>query len=87
MKRTRDQLELDLALVLKYTNDSYHANPTDTGIKVGEAIGRLKEDLFGSIDECEVCGGAKGGEPGNENYIRVQGGYVLMCDSCRDERD
>lgn len=33
-------------------------------------------------DACEVCKGAKGGTPGNENILVVNGKPVVVCDYC-----
>jgi hypothetical protein len=37
------------------------------------------------VDACQVCHGAKGGVPGNENIVTVDGKKVVMCDYCTSE--
>jgi len=39
---------------------------------------QLRVPRPGTTDACQFCGGAKGGEPGNENLI----GGVTICDDC-----
>ena len=34
------------------------------------------------LDSCEICKGAKGGVPGNENIIDYQGRKIVVCDYC-----
>ena len=81
--RKRNEIENDLTFVLGYINDSYTANPSQRGVDVGEAFGRLTKDLLvDSRDDCDVCDGTRGGTPGNENLIRVDGEFVSMCDYC-----
>jgi hypothetical protein len=36
-----------------------------------------------ALDKCEICKGAKGGTPGNENIINGQ----IVCDYCHAEMD
>ena len=81
--RRRSSIENDLAFVLNYINDTYTDNPTQRGVYVGEAFERLTKDVL--IDDCDICEGAKGGIPGNENLIRVDGEFVSMCDYCHSD--
>jgi hypothetical protein len=37
------------------------------------------------LDNCEICKGQKGGEPGNENIITIDNKPVIMCDYCHAE--
>ena len=37
------------------------------------------------LDKCEICHGARGGVPGNENVIEGGSGPVIMCDYCHAE--
>ncbi len=83
--RKRSHIENDLEFVLNYINDMYARDPNQRGVYVGEAIGRLKHDLLTDLkDTCEVCEGTRGGLPGNENLVRIDGEFVSMCDYCHE---
>lgn len=84
--RRRSEIENDLAFVLNYINDVYTNNPTQRGIYVGEALNRLTKDVLSDFkDDCDVCEGARGGIPGNENLIRIDGEFTSMCDYCHTD--
>ena len=42
----------------------------------------LEDELDKELDMCEVCGGAEGGVPGNENVVDG----VVVCDYCDTKR-
>lgn len=52
-----------------------------------EKIAHVRKQFASEIarDACEICHGAKGGEPGNENIVPIDGKETVMCDYCHAE--
>ena len=65
-------------------------NDSDTtGAPEGTDAGSLtdKENLdivraIHEVDACEFCHGTKGGVPGNENILTIDGVKMIACDYC-----
>lgn len=71
----------------------YKVTLTDRGAAVAQRLQAARERMLGELaddiyrflglaeterDECQVCGGRKGGIPGNENVVEG----IVMCDYC-----
>lgn len=83
MKRRKEALLGDLALINSYLNLTLNLASPSFAILTGEALQRIREDLDNLMDNCEVCGGTQGGLPGSERLVRVsEEDYKNMCRQC-----
>lgn len=80
-KRERALIESDLLQILEYLNDNYDGSQRATW--VGEAFGRIKDDLISENENpCDNCEGPVSGEG---NLVRQAGEWILLCEQCHQD--
>ena len=79
--RTLHEIEADLLSILNYLNDTFDGSRR--GVKVGEALGRISDDLIDGKQGCADCGVPIDVMKDEEHLVRVADDkWISVCAMC-----